>query len=173
MRRVFEYRSACCRSEACIVWGELVVTYAARNEEHWRRCSAFPLFAGQRVAGATGDLGQALRRRGHSVHRINFNGGDVAFWPMPGALDYLGDVSDWSGFLAKRLSEWSITDIVLLGDCRPLHRRAIKVAIALGVPVYVLRRGLYAAQLDHLGTRRRERALIAWPRSAMVPRSRK
>ena len=35
-------------------------------------------------------LGQALFERGHAVHRVNFNGGDRAFWRLPGAVDFRG-----------------------------------------------------------------------------------
>lgn len=86
-------------------------------------------------------LAQSLRSNGHSVHRINFNGGDVAFWPLPGAVDFTDKIARWPAFLANRLSEWGVTDIVLLGDCRPLHRHAISVAARFGVAVYVFEEG--------------------------------
>jgi capsular polysaccharide export protein len=86
-------------------------------------------------------LGVALARRGHEVRRINFNGGDRLFWPQPGAVSYRGDLDDWPAFLARRLPEWGVTDIVLFGDCRPLHIAAINVASARGVTVHVFEEG--------------------------------
>ena len=86
-------------------------------------------------------LGKALAERGHVVRRINFNGGDRLFWPMQGAADFRGRDDDWPAFLAERLATWNITDIVLFGDCRPLHLTARRIARALDLPVHVLEEG--------------------------------
>src|SRR5713226_7191493 len=86
-------------------------------------------------------LGQALTTTGHHVHRINFNGGDRVFWRRPGAIDYRGGLEDWPEFLATCLADWSITDIILFGDCRPLHRVAIQVAARRGIRVHVFEQG--------------------------------
>jgi capsular polysaccharide export protein len=88
-----------------------------------------------------GALGQALVERGHAVRRINFNAGDLAFWPLPHAVNYSGDLGGWAPVLVSYISRWNITDIVLLGDCRPLHRKAIKVAAAANIAVYVFEEG--------------------------------
>jgi capsular polysaccharide export protein len=86
-------------------------------------------------------LGAALLKRGHFVRRVNFNGGDRVFWPLPGAVDYRGDLSGWPKFLSRKLREWGITNIVLFGDCRPLHVEAIRIARVLGVAVHVFEEG--------------------------------
>jgi capsular polysaccharide export protein len=86
-------------------------------------------------------LGAALARRGHEVRRINFNGGDRLLSPRLGAVSYRGKLDDWPRFLFRRLKEWSVTDIVLFGDCRPLHAAAIEVARAHGVAVHVFEEG--------------------------------
>ena len=86
-------------------------------------------------------LAQALSARGHGARRINFNGGDRLFWPLPGAVDFRGADEDWPAFLAARLAEWEITDIVLFGDCRPLHLAAREIARASGVAVHVVEEG--------------------------------
>lgn len=86
-------------------------------------------------------LGYALRDHGHSVHRVNFNGGDQVFWSASQAVNYRGSLETWPAFLRKQLFRLHITDIVLFGDCRPLHRRAIEVAESLGVNVYVFEEG--------------------------------
>ena len=31
-------------------------------------------------------LGRGLMARGHVVHKVNFNGGDRAFWRLPGGI---------------------------------------------------------------------------------------
>jgi capsular polysaccharide export protein len=86
-------------------------------------------------------LGRALMMRGHGVHRVNFNGGDRLFWRLAGAVDYRGDLAGWPRFLARILTEWRITDIILFGDCRPLHCAAIKLVALRGLPVHVFEEG--------------------------------
>lgn len=86
-------------------------------------------------------LGQVLRARGCDIHRINFNGGDQWDWPGDGAVNYRGSAHAWSPFLAKFLRTHRITDIILFGDCRPLHRTARGTAAGLGVAVHVFEEG--------------------------------
>ena len=86
-------------------------------------------------------LGEALATSGNGVHRINFNGGDKLYWQLPGAIDYRGNLDKWPRFLAKVLARRSITDILLFGDCRPLHSIAIAVANRVGVKVHVFEEG--------------------------------
>lgn len=86
-------------------------------------------------------LGTALARDGHGVHRINFNGGDKVYWGLPGALDYRGGRAGWPRFLDTVLDERGVTDLVLFGDCRPLHGAAIEVAERRGVQVHVFEEG--------------------------------
>ena len=88
-----------------------------------------------------GRLGQALSASGHGVHRINFHGGDWAYWPLPEAINYRGGATRWPDFLQARLCERGITDLVVFGDCRPLHRAAITRAKRLGIVVHVFEEG--------------------------------
>lgn len=99
-------------------------------------------------------LGQALRARGHQVWRINFNGGDRAFWRLPGATDYLGHEADFKTFLARYLDKQPITDIVLLNDCRPLHEQALDVAKARNIATHIFEEGYIRPNwitLEHSG----------------------
>jgi capsular polysaccharide export protein len=86
-------------------------------------------------------LGAALQARGHLVFRINFNGGDRAFWRGRNATDYQGDEAAWPAFLRGYASRHAITDIILLNDCRPLHRLGIAVARELGIATHVFESG--------------------------------
>lgn len=86
-------------------------------------------------------LGRALAKRGHYVCRVNFNGGDRLFWPLPGAVDYRGDLSEWPTFLDHLLGERGITDIVLFGDCRPLHRGAVRIGLLRQLTLHVFEEG--------------------------------
>lgn len=99
------------------------------------------LFLQGQISPFFAELGRALRDRGHAVHRINFNGGDRQFWPLPGAVDFRGRDDQWPAFLKARLQEWQITDLVLFGDCRPLHTTAIRIGTALGVRAQVFEEG--------------------------------
>jgi len=86
-------------------------------------------------------LGRALLEKGHPVHRVNFNGGDQLFWRLPGAVSYRWGLKGWAEFLEAHLTKWTVTDIVLFGDCRPLHREAVRIAKLRGIRVYVFDEG--------------------------------
>jgi len=86
-------------------------------------------------------LGSALLNRGHAVHRVNFNGGDRAFWQLSGAIDFRRREHEWPEFLDQLLVDRGVSDIVLFGDCRPLHRAAIRLAETRGVRVHVVEEG--------------------------------
>ena len=86
-------------------------------------------------------LGSALADAGHGVHRINFSGGDKLYWKLPGAVDYRFGLKRWPAFFEKVLTEQAITDVVLFGDCRPLHSAAIDSARARGVRIHVFEEG--------------------------------
>ena len=88
-----------------------------------------------------GRLAYALAERGHAVHRVNFNGGDRLFWRLPGSVDFTGRLHEWPEFLDRLLSEKAISDIILFGDCRPMHRAAIRVAAARAIRVHVVEEG--------------------------------
>lgn len=86
-------------------------------------------------------LGQGLIRAGHTVYKVNFNGGDRAFWRLPGGIDYRGTLQDWPAALEQMLRDRRITDVVLFGDCRDHHMAATRVCRALEVPVHVFEEG--------------------------------
>ncbi|HEX2942275.1 MAG TPA: capsular biosynthesis protein [Rhodopila sp.] len=86
-------------------------------------------------------LGQALAARGHGVLRVNFNGGDRLAWPSLPAVDFRGRIAAWPAFLQRLLLDHAPTDIILHGDCRPLHRIAIDMANRQGITVHVLEEG--------------------------------
>jgi capsular polysaccharide export protein len=86
-------------------------------------------------------LGEALLARGHAVHRVNFNGGDRAFWRLRGAIDFCGREHEWPEFLERLVVDKAISDIILFGDCRPLHRAAIRVAERRLLRIHVVEEG--------------------------------
>jgi capsular polysaccharide export protein len=88
-----------------------------------------------------GRLGKGLRRAGHTVFKVNFNGGDWAYWRLPGGIDYRGTLSEWPQAFASLLGEHRITDVMLFGDCRDHHVAALGVCRARDVTAYVFEEG--------------------------------
>lgn len=86
-------------------------------------------------------LGQALMAHGHRVHKVNFNGGDRAFWRLPGGIDYRGTLAEWPGALRDLISRHGVTDVMLFGDCRDHHLSAMAVCRELGIRVFVFEEG--------------------------------
>ena len=86
-------------------------------------------------------IGEALHDAGYLVWKINFNGGDSLFWRLPNGIPFTGTDTEWPVFLYKQLERLKITDVMLFGDCRPLHRTAIKLCQQMGVRVYVFEEG--------------------------------
>jgi capsular polysaccharide export protein len=86
-------------------------------------------------------VGEALRRDGYGVYKVNFNGGDRLFWRLPNGIDYTGSLADWPAALNNMIRAHEITDIVLFGDCRPIHAAAIQVSRDLNLPVHVFEEG--------------------------------
>lgn len=85
-------------------------------------------------------LGGALAVRGHRVFRINLCGGDRYDWPGP-AVNYRGTIRNWPTFFDDFIVEHEITDVVLFGDCRPMHASAHGMAQLRGLRVHVLEEG--------------------------------
>lgn len=85
-------------------------------------------------------LGEAIRERGLTVHRINISGGDDHDWPT-GATSFRGRFSDWPAFVDRFLREKNVTDVMLFGDCRPYHASARGIAQMRGVRTHVLEEG--------------------------------
>jgi capsular polysaccharide export protein len=86
-------------------------------------------------------LGAALAARGYGVHRVNFNGGDRVFWNLPNAVDFCGREHEWSDFLEQLITDRAITDLILFGDCRPLHRAAIRIGERHRLLIHVVEEG--------------------------------
>ena len=86
-------------------------------------------------------LGQALSARGHVIYKINFNLGDNVFWRAGSSSAYRGRFAEWQRYCSQFLSQHHVTDLVLFGDCRPLHKVAIAEAARFGVRVMVAEEG--------------------------------
>lgn len=93
-----------------------------------------PLFA--RIA-------DRLKNHGHFIHRINFNGGDVAYWAPRKATWFQGRLETLPEFLASIWSKYQITDQILFGDCRPVHKAAAHRAEDFGIRTHVMECGYF------------------------------
>ncbi len=90
---------------------------------------------------------------GHGVRHVAFCLGDLVFWrliiglpfgrrrPAPPSIFWKGRLADWPAFLERLIDREGITDVVMLGDGRPVHAAAIPVARGLGVRVHILEHG--------------------------------
>lgn len=85
-------------------------------------------------------LGSVLGEHGFAVHRINFNGGDRADW-RKGAVDYAGSAPDWPHYFDRFVVKHGITDLILFGDCRPMHEAAHGMATLRKLRIHVFEEG--------------------------------
>ncbi|NDV50828.1 hypothetical protein [Salipiger sp. PrR003] len=104
------------------------------------------------------ELSDALKVRGHAVHKVNFWGGDDAFFPQ--AESYTGTPAQWPSHLIGICSRLGITDLVLFGDRRRYHEDAIEILAEANpeLRVWVFEEGYFRPNwitLDHYGVNAR------------------
>lgn len=101
-------------------------------------------------------LAKLLRHTGAQTWRVGFNAGDEAFWHhKPSYIPYQGSVDDWPETFSQLLDNKEITDIVLYGDTRPVHKSAVEIARAGGLTIHVFEEGYlrpYWATYERGGT---------------------
>ena len=85
-------------------------------------------------------LAVALRECHVGVHRINLSGGDRYDW-VDAENEYRGRMRHWPIYLDRFLRAHRITDLVLFGDCRPMHQAALRMAQLRGVHIHVFEEG--------------------------------
>lgn len=87
-------------------------------------------------------LASSLSQLGAIVHRATFNALDEAEWRNAGPLHRFNDDADrFHGWLIQRIQAHGVTDIVLYGDTRPMHRIAIEIARKHGIETHCLEEG--------------------------------
>ncbi|WP_295386854.1 capsular biosynthesis protein [uncultured Thiodictyon sp.] len=82
-------------------------------------------------------IGDRLSRAGCQVTGINLCFGDWFFWNGGETINYRGSLDAWPRFLDEFCAINTVTDLVLLGEQRNYHQRAVAVAQARGVRVTV------------------------------------
>ncbi|MCR5891526.1 MULTISPECIES: capsular biosynthesis protein [Burkholderia] len=88
-----------------------------------------------------GRLAVALSECGHAVRRVNFCGGDALYGGGCDAWDFalpLNQLSDW---YSSVLEGGDFTDVLMFGDCRPIHRPVHAIAERAGATVRVFEEG--------------------------------
>lgn len=105
-----------------------------------------PQFRSNRVLLLQGPVGpffkrlsKDLRTRKNSVFKINFNAGDCFFYPN--GMLFRDSIDTLDSFLSHTIKENQINAVVLFGDCRPIHRVALKVATDIGLQIFVFEEG--------------------------------
>ncbi len=72
---------------------------------------------------------------------MGFNLGDRVFWPGRGYIAFKGDHDQWPETCAGLMTQHGITDLVIYGDTRPIHARAVALARDRGITVHVFEEG--------------------------------
>jgi capsule polysaccharide modification protein KpsS len=80
-----------------------------------------------------------LRAAGIRVTKVNFHAGEVLYYRR--GVPFRGSLEEWPDFVRELVREHRIDAVFLFGDCRPIHRAAIRVARELGVRVWVFEEG--------------------------------
>ena len=88
-------------------------------------------------------LADRLLADGHKVFKINFNAGDTAYWGGRKSFNFRGRPQDLRDFIDRIYRDCGITDQVLFGDRRPVHRPAVDHAEALGIRTHVFEEGYF------------------------------
>lgn len=104
-------------------------------------------FSGKKVLLLQGPIGpffyrfsKLLKKSCAKVYKINFNGGDLIFYPT-GSIVYTGDFENLETYLHKFCSSKNIDAIIVFNDCRPIHAIAKNVASALNINLGVFEEG--------------------------------
>lgn len=85
-------------------------------------------------------LSKDLKAAGATVFKINFNGGDLLFYPK-GAISYTKSLVAFEEFLEDFCQKHSIDTMLFFNDCRPLHRIATHTARKLSIKIGVFEEG--------------------------------
>ena len=108
------------------------ISHSARRRYLFLQGCTSPFFA---------RLGDRLRDDGHEVYRLNFNAGDALYWWRRPAWHFRASVAELAGYLEQLFGKYNFTDVVMLGDTRPVNAEALPVARRLGARIHVLEEG--------------------------------
>lgn len=87
-------------------------------------------------------LAKALREQQYVVSKVNYTVGDTLYWEGAATACRV-ELEKLHGFYQQLFDQLIPTDIVLFGDCRPIHMPAISLATSLGIRVHVFEEGYF------------------------------
>jgi capsular polysaccharide export protein len=87
-------------------------------------------------------LAEAFRSKDIRVSKINYTLGDRLYWSHC-AESCNASLQDLDDFYCEAFARLSPTDLILFGDCRPIHTPAIKLALHLGIRIHVFEEGYF------------------------------
>ena len=88
-------------------------------------------------------LADRLLADGHRVFKMIFNAGDWAYWAPRACWHFRGRPESLRDFLDDKYRKFGITDQILFGDRRPVHRPAVEHAEVGGVRTHVYEEGYF------------------------------
>ncbi|AXY41437.1 capsular biosynthesis protein [Halomonas sp. JS92-SW72] len=90
-------------------------------------------------------LAARLAADGHRIVKVHYNAGDRAYWQrgIGPAYDFREPLAALPAFLSELWQRHAITDQVLFGDQRPVHRTALEDAAAAGIRSHVFEEGYF------------------------------
>lgn len=89
-------------------------------------------------------LSEHLERSGHRVIKVNFTAGDSLYsWPQKSVHAFRGPIAKLPPFIANLWDRYAITDQVVFGDCRPIHRGLIEQARQRNIRNHVFEEGYF------------------------------
>ncbi|WP_407650598.1 capsular polysaccharide export protein, LipB/KpsS family [Halomonas piscis] len=119
-------------------------------------------------------LASRLEHEGHRVIKLHFNAGDIVYWGRQGHHRHLfrGRLEALGDYVQTLWQRYGVTDQIVFGDRRPIHRTAVENAPRAGIRTHVFEEGYFRPYLGHARARRRQRPLAAPPGPGVVPRRR-
>jgi len=86
-------------------------------------------------------FGRAIRKTGHFAMQVNFNNGDAFFGTSENSVNFCAPLDKWPEFFEEILTSQNITDVIMYGDCRFIHKTAIEKCGAMGIEYHLLEEG--------------------------------
>jgi len=88
-------------------------------------------------------LAKELRKRGHSVDKVNFNVGDTCYWLFQKSHHFRGDVLRVAEYYEQLFLKHQYTDVLVMGDKRDLHSPMKTIAAKYGARFHVIEEGYF------------------------------
>ncbi len=87
------------------------------------------------------ELSKSIAASGAQVTKIGFNEGDRFFWRnRKNFLAFTDPIENWADYIDAYLAD-GVTDLVIYGDTRPIHKIAIEAAKHQGVRIHCFEEG--------------------------------